>query len=115
MEANPRFKIGDRVRVVNHHSFMWISKKSEPEKQMAIDNMNAGVWQLLKETDTLWFVDIWPKMVGTTGTVKDITMLPSAETDTYMYSLADVEIPEAPIEQSLTKTAWYNQNQLELI
>ena len=88
------FKVGDWVKVVNYGSVMWIHK--EMVKKME----DVGLlqrWNQISETETSIIYDSAPYRIGTIDFIEQIK-----ET-------------QGQIKFALSKSAWYNLDQLEKI
>lgn len=85
----PKYKIGDKVRVINYGHLIWENKNVEQPM------LNFAV---IQEDETFRYLDIMPERVGKVGIieqVKNTQNIPS-------YSIASIG-------------AWLNESQLELI
>lgn len=82
----PKFKIGDKVKVIKYGSLLWRFKSEE----------NMPTARIYREEGNVEWIDINPQIIGKEGIV--------ASVGTYV---AVDGIPE--------KFAWYDEEQLELI
>lgn len=85
-----KFKVGDKVRIVNYGSTMWIGKK---EKQ-------PTHWPVIEEQENIIIYDTDSELIGQTGIV----------TKTQITQGQDRYELHGP-----NKVAWYFNNQLELV
>lgn len=84
----PKFKIGDRVKVVNYGHAVW----------SCCDDMALPLIRPASSKDDSWVFDMNRAVVGKKGIVVEVL-------DSGSYALSG--IPE--------KTAWYNEDQLQLV
>jgi hypothetical protein len=86
-----KFKIGDKVKVVNYGHLMWVNKKIGGKFNLPI----------VKETETYVCYDTNKGIVGNSGIVKDVK-----ETQGFFnYSLSGIK----------GKSAWYTEDQIEIV
>jgi hypothetical protein len=120
----PKFKKGDRVRVVKYGSLVfkykagyqeqsdffarralkeskWLFGEEPTEDQLKNVKGKEKPNNIYSETDSIWWIDISPEMVGRIGIVETI----SNTQNVLKYSLKDIE----------GKCSWYNEEQLELV
>ena len=89
MKTEPKFNVGDKVRVVKYGHAIWVHKDSNMFLNCPVITKNPRM------------VDIIPDVVGKTGVV--------------CQSKITQDIPSYAIDGIIGKTAWYDEEQLELI
>ena len=85
----PKFKLGDKVKIVNYGAIVWTSKRLS--KSVIPDS-----YKFLEENDTVFVYDTNPDLVGQEGIVEKVSGNQYALQGPYIH-------------------AWYNEEQLELI
>lgn len=121
-----KFNIGDKVKVINYGSLMFINKSNYKEESKFFNQLGAKLeWSLLtgetlsedrlskiegedkpknilSETDIYWTCDSNPELIGQKGVVTKVGGFQGQENYIYQYSIEGIG-------------AWYNESQLELI
>lgn len=87
----PKYKIGDRVRVVNYGSLLMTNEEWHKTTLAPI---------VLKDGNIVW-LDIAPELVGKEGTVKEA----SSQTGLHKYAIEGIP----------GKTSWYTEGQMEKV
>jgi hypothetical protein len=91
MSKKPKFKVGDKVRIVNYGSAMWLRKK-----------LKETAFRLIRKDITRGYIyDHQPEIVGKEGIIAQVTMTQG--------------IPSYAIDGIRQKYAWYHEGQLELV
>lgn len=120
----PKFKLGDKVRIIKYGSLIFQSKtgyqsfsdslarfkykedqwllfsKKPTEEELKKIKGRSKPDNIYCETEDSWWIDISPSYVGKVGIVKKISNTQNIP----KYSLKDID----------AKTAWYDEEQLEL-
>jgi len=91
MDGIPKYKIGDRVKIVNYGSLIWCDKDFLLEKSS---------FPLIKEDGNIQFFDIAPSLVGQVGVVDSVKITQG--------------IPSYSIDDIRGKHAWYDEGQMEI-
>jgi len=101
MINEPKFLIGDRVRVVNYGGLAWHSVKDWKRMfdQKSVSDETPP--NLLKEQEDLYVYDINPSIVGKEGVVREVDLTQGK----FKYALDGIA----------GKSAWYDDQQLEKI
>lgn len=90
-EPIPKFNTGDRVRIIKYGSLFWENKTvGQPSTNLPV----------VGETETVFFKDMNPELVGQIGIVEKFTITQG----NVKYAL-----------QGLSKHAWYDEGQLEIV
>jgi hypothetical protein len=123
----PLFKIGDKVEVIKYGHLMFINKKHYLETQKSLYEIGNKKTELelkwifgqnttytpppftaknkpdniISETDTLWWVDMQPELVGKKGIISNI----SNRQGYSIYSIKGIK----------GKNSWYDEEQLKRI
>ena len=94
-----KFKIGDKLRIINYGSLIWQNKTNQDaERKFHEDNgFPYKELKVLSDDGKTQWLDLHPELVGKEGIVDKIS-------DSGDYALT-----------GLSKHAWYSENQLELI
>ena len=100
MEKEPKFGIGDKVKIVNYGSEYWIKRTERELYVKAGFAKNVVPNNLLKEVDGVFWADMSPELVGQEGLVIKVSVTQG--------------IPKYALEGP-NKTAWYHESQLEMI
>lgn len=91
-----KFKIGDKVKIVNYGHLMWVSKSNT--ERLANITMPK-----VYEDDTFEYFDMAPELVGQKRVVRDISLCQGR----FDYALCN--------EDGSGYIAWLSEKQLELI
>jgi hypothetical protein len=91
-----KFKIGDKVKIINYGSLFYISKPIQPQFEPM-----CKAFPVFFEDNSFIFVDTCQYMVGRIGTIYNIEYVNKMP----QYSLRGIE----------GKISWYGEDQLELI
>ena len=89
----PKYKTGDKVKVINYGSLFWESKDT---LQLPTGFPSFPVY---KEDENFRCVDIAPELVGKRGIIEKVTMTQGVP----QYSLTGIK----------GKCSWYNEDQLK--
>ena len=89
-EKKPKYKVGDRVKIINYGSTIWEPKNVEEKLSFPV----------IEETEHFRILDMSPDLVGKEGVV-DIVTITQGE-------------PKYAID-GLRKHAWYDEEQMELV
>lgn len=99
-----KFKIGDKVRVINYGHKMWMHK----------DVINHPQWHkdtpILKEEENILWCDVEPSLVGKIGEIREVVQVKRISADGNEESVGQYSINGIP-----QKVAWYQEDQLELV
>lgn len=99
--SEPKFKVGDKVKVVNYGHAIWRSKKAE---SFAIENESRFFgWNkptVIQDDSDLQWIDIAPEIVGKKGVIETVEVVQGK--------------PQYAIKGIAGKHSWYNESQLEL-
>jgi len=98
-----KFVIGDKVKVVNYGSLMWVNKKSRDYEVFWKDTS----YPVLNEKEGLITLDWKPELVGMVGIVRTVSASKDIEGNiiNFSYSLSGIK----------EKAAWYDEIQLEMV
>jgi hypothetical protein len=86
MEA--KYKIGDKVKVVNWGALYWAN----------VDQLETGFPVIRRSATVIWY-DMLPEIVGKIGTIKEVSMT--------------LVQPKYSLDGIPGKVAWYDEAQLE--
>jgi len=126
-----KFKAGDKVRIVKYGSLYWVNKSMYAEEKAGADALQREIdFRLLfggekrfepivdpdakpkniySESETIWWCDLMPEIIGKTGIVTGsydtIHCKGKDETKRGKYSIEGIP----------GKEAWYDEEQLELV
>jgi hypothetical protein len=90
-----KFKIGDKIQIINYGSLLRVNKQTEPE-----NTLYKKLYPIVEEDEKFFWCDLDSRLIGKTAIVKEV----STTQGIIQYAL-----------KGLNKTAWYNEEQLELI
>ena len=93
-----KFNIGDKVRVIEYGSLMWRHKEEHNKWE---SSLGKSSFKLYKEVGDILWLDTMPEIVGKKGVIDNISNIQGDD----KYSIKGI----------MGKTAWYNENQLELV
>lgn len=88
-----KFGTGDKVKIVNYGAPVWFNKR---------DKMSKNLWPTIKEDKNFVMKDMSPEVVGQEGIVK-------------LCALTQENKPQYSLDGIKGKSAWYEEEQLELI
>lgn len=91
--AEPRYKIGDRVKIIKFGHPFWVTKEE-------LKVFPTSRPPLYEDETRSWF-DMSPEIVGKKGVVSKVTVTQG--------------VPKYTIEGIKGKHAWYTENQMEKI
>lgn len=92
-ELKPKFKVGDKVRVVGYGSIHWEGKKVHP-----VSRFERKPYY---EDDDFRYIDMQPELVGKVGVVDTVSLTQGR----YMYAVDGIP----------GKHAWYSEGQLKAV
>lgn len=89
---NPKFAIGDKVRIVEYGHLIWENKNFDQPKLS---------FPVYVEDDAMRWLDMSPHLVGQEGIIQKVTITQGQ--------------PQYAIDGIPQKHAWYDEQQLEMI
>jgi hypothetical protein len=99
-EKTPKYKEGDKLKVINYGHPIWSSKK-EWQKAHESGLANEKPSNIIYETEDYYVWDMTPSVIGQSGIVKT--------------AMVTHGVPAYSIDGIKGKSAWYDEQQLELV
>lgn len=93
-----KFKIGDKVKIINYGHILWESKESYKKHFEAGRYKTERPKNLISEDEDFFFIDIRPDILGQKGVVDKV----SEDQGKISYSISGIG-------------AWYSEKQMEKI
>lgn len=95
----PKYGIGDKVRCIKYGHLFW-ETKNEIEELNKINGIYSG-FPIIGENGNIVYKDMSPELVGQEFLIKEVSTVQ--------------EIPHYSVDNPTGKTAWYYEDQLELV